>query len=130
MRVGAPGEERRLRREHRVLPVRAQPRDVLRAIPGVELVELPEAEICCGSAGIYNMLQPQAAADLGKRKANNIRGTGADVEFTTFSGDLDVQAAGARVTRSTRREREVVLGRGGARVEVRTFSGDVKLADR
>lgn len=68
--------------------VRAQPRDVLRAIPGVELVELPEAEICCGSAGIYNMLQPQAAADLGKRKADNIRGTGADVLVTGNPGCL------------------------------------------
>lgn len=59
-----------------------------------------------------------------------VRGTGADVEFTTFSGDMDLAFPGARVTRNSRREREVVLGRGGARVEVRTFSGDVRLSER
>lgn len=58
------------------------------------------------------------------------RGAGAEVEFTTFSGDMDLSVAGARVTRTSRREREVLLGRGGARVELRTFSGNVKLADR
>jgi DUF4097 and DUF4098 domain-containing protein YvlB len=58
------------------------------------------------------------------------RGTGAEVEFTTFSGDMELAVAGARVTRSSKREREVLLGRGGARVELRTFSGSVKLADR
>jgi glycolate oxidase iron-sulfur subunit len=68
--------------------IRTEPRRVLRAIPGVELVELPEAEICCGSAGIYNMLQPEAAADLGRRKADNIRGTGADVLVTANPGCL------------------------------------------
>jgi glycolate oxidase iron-sulfur subunit len=68
--------------------IRTEPRRVLRAIPGVELVELPEAEICCGSAGIYNMLQPGAAADLGRRKADNIRGTGADVLVTANPGCL------------------------------------------
>ncbi|HWN29016.1 MAG TPA: heterodisulfide reductase-related iron-sulfur binding cluster, partial [Actinomycetospora sp.] len=68
--------------------IRTEPRRVLRAIPGVDLVELPESEICCGSAGIYNMLQPQAASDLGKRKADNIRGTGADVLVTANPGCL------------------------------------------
>lgn len=68
--------------------IRTQPRDVLRSIPGVTLLELPEAELCCGSAGIYNMLQPQAAGDLGRRKADNIRGTGADVLVTANPGCL------------------------------------------
>jgi glycolate oxidase iron-sulfur subunit len=68
--------------------IRTQPRDVLRSIPGVTLAELPEAEICCGSAGIYNMLQPEAAGDLGRRKADNIRGTGADVLVTANPGCL------------------------------------------
>lgn len=68
--------------------IRSEPRRVLRSIPGVELTELPEAEICCGSAGIYNMLQPQAAGDLGRRKADNIRGTGADVLVTANPGCL------------------------------------------
>ncbi len=49
--------------------VRAAPRDVLRAIPGLDLVEIPEGDLCCGSAGVYNLLQPAAAGDLAVRKA-------------------------------------------------------------
>lgn len=52
--------------------VRSQPRALLSAIPGLELVEPPEWEVCCGSAGIYNLLQPEAGAELGKRKAANV----------------------------------------------------------
>jgi glycolate oxidase iron-sulfur subunit len=59
--------------------VRSQPRDLLRMIPGVELVDPPEWEMCCGSAGIYNLVQPDAAADLGRRKARNLLETGAEV---------------------------------------------------
>ena len=58
--------------------VRAQPRELLRGIPGLELLEPAEWELCCGSAGIYNLLQPEAAAKLGARKAENLRATGAD----------------------------------------------------
>jgi glycolate oxidase iron-sulfur subunit len=58
--------------------VRAQPRALLTAIPDLELVEVAsEREICCGSAGIYNLVQPEAAAALGKRKARNLLATGA-----------------------------------------------------
>jgi glycolate oxidase iron-sulfur subunit len=49
--------------------VRAEPRSLLAQIPGLELVEVPEAAICCGSAGIYNLVQPEAANELGDRKA-------------------------------------------------------------
>jgi glycolate oxidase iron-sulfur subunit len=59
--------------------VRSQPRDLLRMIPGVELVDPPDWEICCGSAGIYNLVQPDAAAELGRRKARNLLETGAEV---------------------------------------------------
>jgi glycolate oxidase iron-sulfur subunit len=59
--------------------VRAQPRDLLRAIPGLELVEPAEWELCCGSAGIYNLTRPEAAGDLGVRKAENLLATGAEV---------------------------------------------------
>ncbi len=59
--------------------VRAQPRDLLRSIPGIELVEPAEWEICCGSAGIYNLTRPDAAAELGARKADNLLATGAQV---------------------------------------------------
>jgi glycolate oxidase iron-sulfur subunit len=58
--------------------VRLQPRGLLRGIPGLELLEPAEWELCCGSAGIYNLLQPEAAEKLGTRKAENLRATGAD----------------------------------------------------
>jgi glycolate oxidase iron-sulfur subunit len=58
--------------------VRSQPRELLRAIPGLELLEPAEWELCCGSAGIYNLLQPNAAEELGARKAANLRETGAE----------------------------------------------------
>ena len=58
--------------------VRAQPRQLLRTIPGLELVEPDEWEICCGSAGIYNLTRPLPAAQLGERKADNLLATGAD----------------------------------------------------
>ena len=58
--------------------VRSQPRELLRGIPGVELLEPADWEICCGSAGIYNLVQPEAAAQLGERKAANLAATGAD----------------------------------------------------
>lgn len=59
--------------------VREQPRQLLRAIPELELLEVPrEPEICCGSAGVYNLLQPDAAAELGERKAQALLETGAD----------------------------------------------------
>ncbi|MFI5956182.1 (Fe-S)-binding protein [Cryptosporangium sp. NPDC051539] len=58
--------------------VRTQPRDLLRGIPGLTLVEPAEWEICCGSAGIYNLTQPAAAAELGVRKAKNLAATGAE----------------------------------------------------
>ena len=58
--------------------VRAQPRELLRQVPGLELVEPAEWEICCGSAGVYNVFQPEPAAELGERKARNLLDTGAE----------------------------------------------------
>jgi glycolate oxidase iron-sulfur subunit len=58
--------------------VRSQPRELLRGIPSLELLEPADWEICCGSAGIYNLVQPQAAAKLGARKAANLDATGAE----------------------------------------------------
>jgi glycolate oxidase iron-sulfur subunit len=58
--------------------VRAQPRELLSAIPGLELIEPAEWELCCGSAGVYNLLRPGAAAELGARKAANLLATGAE----------------------------------------------------
>jgi glycolate oxidase iron-sulfur subunit len=58
--------------------IRAQPRALLTGIPDLTLKEIAESELCCGSAGIYNLLQPEAAAKLGARKAENLRETGAE----------------------------------------------------
>jgi glycolate oxidase iron-sulfur subunit len=58
--------------------VRDQPRELLRAIPELELVEPREWELCCGSAGIYNLVKPEPAAELGERKARNLIDTGAE----------------------------------------------------
>ena len=58
--------------------VREEPRALLRAIPGLELPEPADREICCGSAGIYNLVQPEAAAELGRRKAESLLATGAE----------------------------------------------------
>jgi glycolate dehydrogenase iron-sulfur subunit len=58
--------------------VREQPRALLKGIPELELVEPKEWEICCGSAGVYNLLQPQAADELGERKVANLVATGAN----------------------------------------------------
>jgi glycolate oxidase iron-sulfur subunit len=68
--------------------VRVEPRAVLAAIPGVQLLEVPDAEICCGSAGVYNLLQPEAAAELGRRKAAAIDALGADVIAAANPGCL------------------------------------------
>ncbi len=59
--------------------IRSEPRELLRSIPELELLEVgAESAVCCGSAGVYNLLQPQAAADLGARKARHLLETGAE----------------------------------------------------
>jgi glycolate oxidase iron-sulfur subunit len=68
--------------------VRAQPRRLLEAIPGLELREIAEAELCCGSAGIYNILNPETADELGDRKAANVVATGAALLVTANPGCL------------------------------------------
>lgn len=68
--------------------VTAQPRQVLRAIPKLTLVELPESHWCCGSAGIYNIVQPEMANALLERKFKHITGTQAPVVATANSGCL------------------------------------------
>lgn len=62
------------------------PRQILRAIPDVELVELAEADWCCGSAGIYNITQPEMSMRLLDRKMGNVRNTGAPVVATGNPG--------------------------------------------
>ncbi|MEV0312957.1 (Fe-S)-binding protein [Nonomuraea fuscirosea] len=84
--------------------VRSQPRELLGAIPELELREIPESAICCGSAGTYNLLQPQAARDLGDRKAKAVGTTGAELLVSANPG-CTMQIAAA-------------MRRGGAEIRV------------
>jgi glycolate oxidase iron-sulfur subunit len=68
--------------------VREQPRALLRAIPGLQMVELPESDWCCGSAGTYNLTEPEMARRLLDRKVNNIQVTEADLVVTGNPGCL------------------------------------------
>jgi len=80
--------------------VRLQPRTVLGRIPQLELLEIPEAAICCGSAGIYNLVQPEAATELGDRKASHIAALEADIVVSANPGCLlQLQSALARAGR-------------------------------
>jgi glycolate oxidase iron-sulfur subunit len=69
---------------------------VLRAIPGVELVELPESNWCCGSAGVYNITQPEMARKLLDRKLANLDRTGATVVASANPGCAVQLEAGLR----------------------------------
>ena len=68
--------------------IRREPRSVLHSIPELELLTIPEAEICCGSAGIYNLVEPEPATELGDRKVRNILSTQPDVIATANPGCL------------------------------------------
>jgi glycolate oxidase iron-sulfur subunit len=68
--------------------VRAQPRALLATIPDLAVLEPAEAELCCGSAGIYNLVEPEASADLGRRKAGNLAATRPDAIATGNPGCL------------------------------------------
>jgi glycolate oxidase iron-sulfur subunit len=78
--------------------VRTEPRALLAAIPGIEVHTPAESDICCGSAGIYNLVEPEAAADLGARKARHIAALAPDVVATANPGCmLQIAAAGRRL---------------------------------
>jgi glycolate oxidase iron-sulfur subunit len=79
--------------------ISAAPRKLLRAIPGLTLREMPESSLCCGSAGIYNVTQPEMAARLGKRKVDHALSTGAEVIVTANPG-CHLQLAGEIRSRS------------------------------
>ncbi|HVQ92804.1 MAG TPA: heterodisulfide reductase-related iron-sulfur binding cluster [Mycobacteriales bacterium] len=75
--------------------VRAQPRQLLAGIPELTVKEIADPEICCGSAGIWNLLHPRPAAELGDRKAANVLATGARLLVTANPGCLMQIAAAA-----------------------------------
>jgi glycolate oxidase iron-sulfur subunit len=80
--------------------ISTQPRQLLAQIPGVQLIEIPEAPICCGSAGIYNLVQPEAASQLGERKARLVAELQADVVVTGNPGCLlQLQSCLAKIHR-------------------------------
>ena len=68
--------------------IKQQPRDLLREIPGLEVLEVPESALCCGSAGIYNLIEPKAAQQLGDRKVSNVLSTGAQMVVSSNPGCL------------------------------------------
>jgi glycolate oxidase iron-sulfur subunit len=81
--------------------VRQPPRDLLRSIPGLEILPLAEQEICCGSAGIYNLVEPDTARELGDRKAGHIDAVKPDLIATANPGCmLQMATASARLGRS------------------------------
>jgi glycolate dehydrogenase iron-sulfur subunit len=74
--------------------VRREPRDLLRSIPGLELLELDDGELCCGSAGTYNLTEPDMARRLGERKAQAVLATGAEIVAAANPGCiLQIRAA-------------------------------------
>ncbi len=85
--------------------VRAEPRRLLRQIPDLELLEIADGHLCCGSAGTYNIDQPAIASSLGRSKAENVIASGAEI---VVSGNIGCQTQLA-----------VHLGQAGASVGVR-----------
>ncbi len=76
--------------------IRSAPRKLLAAIPGLKLREMALADLCCGSAGIYNIVQPEMAAALLDRKMSNVEATGAEVIATANPGCMLQLALGVR----------------------------------
>ncbi len=68
--------------------VKAQPRQLLASVSGLRIVPIPDGEICCGSAGTYNLEQPEIAHQLGQQKASAVRSTGAQLVATGNIGCL------------------------------------------
>ncbi|MGA7081213.1 MAG: glycolate oxidase subunit GlcF [Terriglobales bacterium] len=82
--------------------VRAQPRALLGKIPGLQILETAEAALCCGSAGIYNLVRPGPAKELGDRKVRNVLATAPDIVASGNPGCLlqlrsGLKSAGSRV---------------------------------
>jgi glycolate oxidase iron-sulfur subunit len=88
--------------------ITAAPRNLLRKIPGVSLREMNESSVCCGSAGIYNVTQPEMAKRLGRRKAENAAATQADIVATANPGCAMQVAASLREKTSPMRVKHVI----------------------
>ncbi|HEY6213012.1 MAG TPA: heterodisulfide reductase-related iron-sulfur binding cluster, partial [Vicinamibacterales bacterium] len=88
--------------------VTSAPRRVLQTIPGAEIREVPESDICCGSAGIYNLLEPDAAAALRDRKVQNLLKTGADIVVSGNPGCMMQIASGLAAAKRTMPSRHLI----------------------
>jgi glycolate oxidase iron-sulfur subunit len=80
--------------------IREAPRRLLALIPGLEVRELPESELCCGAAGTYNLTEPEMAGRLSRRKLKNILSTGAEIVVTANAGCL------LQIMREARQQRQ------------------------
>jgi glycolate oxidase iron-sulfur subunit len=80
--------------------IKSEPRSLVRAVKGIEFIELNEADLCCGSAGSYNLTEPEMANQLQQRKIDNLKKTGADIVVTTNPGCILQIQAGLRKARS------------------------------
>jgi glycolate oxidase iron-sulfur subunit len=100
------------------------PRAILRAIPGVKLVEMEESSLCCGSAGVYNMTQPAMSRRLMERKTGHVLATGAEVVVSANPGCMIQLQTGLREAGAGNRTRvrhivellDEAYRRGGVRV--------------
>lgn len=88
--------------------VSAAPRRLLAKIPGLHLVEMDESAVCCGSAGIYNLTEPEMAGRLGKRKVENIKRTRATIVATANPGCALQVASGLRAAGYDARVKHIV----------------------
>lgn len=66
--------------------IRSEPRELLSAVPGLQIIAMDEPELCCGSAGVFNHFQPEMARSLLERKWSNLQKTGADIVITGNPG--------------------------------------------
>jgi glycolate oxidase iron-sulfur subunit len=88
--------------------VREAPRKLLRSIPGLDLVELPHSDLCCGSAGVYNVTQTEASLELLAEKMRYASATRAQVIVTSNPGCLLQMRAGAEMYRTNQQVLHVV----------------------
>src|ERR1019366_9463966 len=88
--------------------IRQAPRQLLRAIPGLTLLEMPGADICCGSAGVYNVVENEMAMQILEHKMEAVNGTHAEIIATAHPGCMLQLQAGVRLHGSGQRVMHVV----------------------
>jgi glycolate oxidase iron-sulfur subunit len=98
--AGRPGFERVAYHDAchalRVQHLRDQPRALLRTIEGLEVLDVPDSDVCCGAAGLYNVLEPEMSSELRRRKAEAVASTGAEIVASANTGCTMQISAGLR----------------------------------